>query len=278
MRSLPRFLPLLALAAFTLPLAAKQPARDDNAAIERAALHYVDGFYAGEPDRVESGVHPSLQKVMVQGTPWGEEILQGMDRHTLVEYARIGGERKAAAERKVKVTNLGVSGNVATVAIDSADFLDYAHVARINGEWRIINVLWAPHTEKESLEVSAEDRAAIEKAGSDYVDGFYAGSAERISDALHPRLQKVAVRELPNGREYFQYTVTDGLVGYTGSGMGVKPEDERHVEVTVLAVFGNIATISIDSADFLDYAHVAKLNGKWKIVNVLWRPHSEQRK
>ena len=34
--------------------------------------------------------------------------------------------------------------------IDLADFLDYAHVARINGEWKIINVLWALHPEAPS--------------------------------------------------------------------------------------------------------------------------------
>ncbi len=45
--------------------------------------------------------------------------------------------------------------------------------------------------------------------------------------------------------------------------IGEIPRDLRH-EVTAR---------SVDSADFLDYAHVAKINGEWKIVNVLWVPH-----
>ncbi len=48
------------------------------------------------------------------------------------------------------------------------------------------------------------------------------------------------------------------------------------MKVKIHAAFANIATIEIDSADFLDYAHVAKIDGKWKIVNVLWRPHEKK--
>jgi len=264
---------LLVLAGLALPLVADDPALDDDAAIERAALDYVDGFYGGEVERIERGVHPSLQKVHVERTPWGGEVLRRMDRHTLCEYARIAGGRKPAEARGIEVRPLARSENVATVAIDSAEFLDYAHVARINGEWRIINVLWTPHAPPPPAELTDEDRAAIEQAGLDYVDGFYAGSGERIGRALHPRLQKVVVRALPNGRELFQYSFTDDLVGYTASGMGKKPDAERRVKVELLAAHAGIATIAIDSADFLDYAHVANLGGEWKIVNVLWRSH-----
>lgn len=276
MNPTPLLLALLALAGLTLPLAAKHLYQDADALIEEAALDYVDGFYSGEPARLESGLHPSLQKVVVERAPWGGEVLKKMDRHTLIEYTKIYGGKTPVEARKIEVTNLAVSGNIATVAIDSSGFLDYAHVAKINDEWRIINVLWTPHGPQPPAEITDEDRAAIEKAGMDYVDGFYAGSGERIESALHPRLQKVVVRKLPNGREIFQYSLTDDLVGYTASGQGKKPAEERKVKVKIHAAHGNIATIEIDSVDFLDYAHVARIEGKWKIVNVLWRPHEKK--
>ncbi len=244
--------------------------------IHQAALDYVDGYYSGDADRVERGVHPSLQKVTVQRAPWGTDLLTGMDRQTLVEFARLGGEKKAEAERKIEVEVLATSGNTATVRIDSAEFLDYAHVAKINDQWRIINVLWIPHGPAAPAAPTAEDRAAIEQAGLDYVDGFYAGADERVARARHPRLQKVIVTKLPSGREFFRYTTTDGLIDYTRTGQGKLPEAERNVVVTIHHVHGNIATIEIDSVGFNDYAHVAKLGDEWKIVNVLWRPNEKK--
>jgi len=264
-------IPTLAALILALPALPFTDLRDgDQEAIRQAALDYVDGYYAADPERVERGVHPSLQKVVVRPMPGGRETLEFMDRHTVVEYARAGAGKKPEGERHVEVTIFDVLANTAVVRIDSASFVDHAHVVRINGAWRVVNVLWAPGSGQELASVGEEDRVAIEDAGFDYVDGFYAGSAERLEKALHPRLQKVIVQGLPNGREIFRYTTTDGLVEYATSGQSKKPEDERAVEVTLLGAEGNIATIRIDSVDFVDFAHVARINGEWRIVNVLW--------
>ena len=244
-----------------------------DAAIVEAALNYVDGFYEGNTDRIARGVHPSLQKVVVRSIPAGREFLDFMDQATLAEYARLGRGKKSADARKIDVTILDVYKNTAIVRIDSVDFLDHAQAAEINGEWRIINVLWIPHDSATAEgEVGPEDERAIEQAGLDYVDGFYAGNPEWLEKALHPRLQKVFVQPLPNGREIFRYATTDGMVEYVRTGQSKKPSKERKISVSILELSGNIATIRVDSADFVDFAHVARINGEWKIVNVLWAP------
>jgi hypothetical protein len=35
-------------------------------------------------------------------------------------------------------------------------------------------------------------------------------------------------------------------------------------------VFGNVATVRVTMRDWIDYMHVAKFDGRWVIVNVLW--------
>lgn len=125
-----------------------------------------------------------------------------------------------------------------------------------------------------SGEVSDADKAAIKQTAMDYVDGFYSSSPERMDKALHPNLQKVTLHTLPTGRTLLDFNgVAANLMEYASAGLGSKPEDQRQIEVTILDVFDSIATIKIDSADFLDYAHVAKISGEWKIINVLWAPH-----
>lgn len=123
-------------------------------------------------------------------------------------------------------------------------------------------------------EVSDADKAAIKQAAMDYVDGFYSSSVERLDKALHPNLQKVTLHTLPTGRTLLDFNgVAANLKEYASAGLGGKKAEERNIEVTIFDVFNNIATIRIDSAEFLDYAHVALINGEWKIINILWAPH-----
>ena len=126
-------------------------------------------------------------------------------------------------------------------------------------------------------ETTDADKAAIEFAALDYVDGFYSGSVERLDKALHPNLQKVTLRQLPNGRDMLDFNgAAYNLKEYAASGLAEKPVEERKIKVTILDTYRNIATVKIDSADFLDYAHVARVNDEWKIINVLWAMHPKE--
>lgn len=40
--------------------------------------------------------------------------------------------------------------------------------------------------------------------------------------------------------------------------------------VRVLDVYGNAASVRVQAATWVDYMHMAKSNGRWVIVNVLW--------
>ena len=61
------------------------------------------------------------------------------------------------------------------------------------------------------------------------------------------------------------------LVQYTRSGGGKKtPAAERQQDVQVLDVFENAASARATMSGWVDYLHLAKVDGQWKIVNVLW--------
>lgn len=117
------------------------------------------------------------------------------------------------------------------------------------------------------------DRAAISQAALDYIEGYFEGNFERMARACHPELNKVIVRQLPNGREILSHMGASILVEVTRAEMGVLPPEERNIEVTILDVFDNIATVKISSAGLIDYLHIARINGEWKLVNVLWAPN-----
>jgi hypothetical protein len=61
------------------------------------------------------------------------------------------------------------------------------------------------------------------------------------------------------------------MVAFTQEGGGSDaPESEKTYEITVLDVFRHIATAKVLSHPYMDYLHLAKLNDRWLIVNVLW--------
>jgi hypothetical protein len=137
MRTLPAALALLALAA---PAAAQSAA--DSAAIRATALDYIEGWYTGDAARMERALHPSLAKRIVRQREGGY-TLGDMTAAQLVEGTKAGyGTRTPAAERQQDVTILDVFRNAAVVKIVARDWVDYLQVARWEGEWKIVNVLW----------------------------------------------------------------------------------------------------------------------------------------
>ena len=40
--------------------------------------------------------------------------------------------------------------------------------------------------------------------------------------------------------------------------------------MTILDTFGDTASVRVDAITWVDYLHVANVNGEWKLTNVLW--------
>jgi len=118
---------------------------------------------------------------------------------------------------------------------------------------------------------SAADTAAIKQTALDYMEGWYEGNAERMEKALHPELAKRIVRNSPEGRSRLDHMGAMALVQGTRRGGGKEtPKEKQQKDVIILDVFENAASVKAVMSDWIDYLHVAKFNGRWVIVNVLW--------
>jgi hypothetical protein len=117
---------------------------------------------------------------------------------------------------------------------------------------------------------SPADADAIRAVALDYIEGWYTGDGQRMERSLHPDLVKRIVRQR-DGKSALQEITAAELVAATGNGGGTRtPGGERRADVHVLDVFGNTASVRVDAADWIDYMHLARFDGQWKIVNVLW--------
>jgi hypothetical protein len=135
---------VLVLAALVLPAAARAQTAADTSAIRATALDYVEGWYEGSGERMARAVHPELVKrIVVSDTATKRSVIQNMGATALVNGARHGWGKETPADRRQKdVTILDIYGNAASVKAVMADWIDYLQVARVDGRWVIVNVLW----------------------------------------------------------------------------------------------------------------------------------------
>jgi len=121
---------------------------------------------------------------------------------------------------------------------------------------------------------TAADSAGIRAAALDYIEGYYEGDGARMERALHPELAKRIVRTNEQGRSQLQQMSAMSLVQGTRAGGGKDiPVAERRSDVTVFDIYQNAASAKIYASGWVDYLHLAKWNGRWVIVNVLWELH-----
>lgn len=123
--------------------ASAQVSDADKAAITQTALDYIEGWYEGNPDRMERALSPDLAKRIVMTNDQGRSMLQQMSAMGLVQNVKRGGGKNTPKERQQKdVTILDVFENAACVKIVASDWVDYLQEAKFNGKWVIVNVLW----------------------------------------------------------------------------------------------------------------------------------------
>jgi hypothetical protein len=119
---------------------------------------------------------------------------------------------------------------------------------------------------------TAADSAAIRSTALDYIEGWYEGNPERMTRALHPELVKrIVVSDTATRRSVLQSMGASALLNGTRHGWGKEtPKERRQKDVAILDIFGNAASVKTVMADWVDYMQMAKVDGRWVIVNVLW--------
>src|SRR4051812_4346003 len=134
----------IALAGAMFAASAHAQTSADSAAIRATAMDYIEGWYSGDPVRMERALHPELAKrVVTTDAKTGRSQLESIGAMTLVLRTRAGGGSRTPAERQQKdFTLLDVFNGAAVAKIVASDWVDYLELAKWNGRWVIVNVLW----------------------------------------------------------------------------------------------------------------------------------------
>jgi Putative lumazine-binding len=120
---------------------------------------------------------------------------------------------------------------------------------------------------------------AIRKTVLDYLESCYSWEGYRMKRALHPKLAKRVVWTNPKtGRSRMWEYPASKLVHDVQAGWGGRkahsrrtPVAERQTDITILDRFKDMGVVKTEASWGIDYIQLAKYNGRWKIINVLWR-------
>lgn len=117
----------------------------------------------------------------------------------------------------------------------------------------------------------AGDAQAIEAAVRDYVEGWFTSDQKRMERALHPNLFKVTVRTTRDGeKEYLDVMEAEYLTLLSGRNQDWVKDKKGLVELKIVHQDDHFAIVHAVSTGFYDVCGLVKLNGEWKILQVLW--------
>lgn len=121
---------------------ADDAAKADAASIEAAVSDYLEGWFSSDPARMKRAFHPNLAKYNVKTVGKTEtEVLGQMTAEELIAMAHHNTEW-VEGKRFHKMKILYQDEKLAIVHAVSDGFYDLCNLAKINGEWKIVQVLW----------------------------------------------------------------------------------------------------------------------------------------
>lgn len=114
----------------------------DNEAVKQAILDYVEGVYEADTVRIERSVHPEMAKRGFFVSNW-EATESIMSFAQLLEHTKTynkDGQFPPDAPKEIVIYE--ILDHTASVKLVAAWGIDYMHLAKYDGRWMIVHVLW----------------------------------------------------------------------------------------------------------------------------------------
>lgn len=136
-----------------VPVVIPAQSNGEQEAVKQAVLDYVEGVYEVSPDRIERSIHPDLAKrgffIKKGETAYSPHTMTFPQLVELSKNYNKDGHVPKDAPKDVVVYD--ISDQTASVKLTAVWGIDYMHLAKYDGKWKIINVLWQtpPKPEKQ---------------------------------------------------------------------------------------------------------------------------------
>ena len=120
-----------------------------------------------------------------------------------------------------------------------------------------------------TLEASQDDIDGVMRAARDYIEGYTSGDPGRHARAYHPECVKRRYAEDQDSGIFELITLPPRVMAdFAGTDDAVITDCEY--EVVIDAISQDIASVRVYSCRWVDFLHVVKARGEWKLFHVTW--------
>lgn len=117
-----------------------------------------------------------------------------------------------------------------------------------------------------------EDIDGVKQAALDYIVGYLEGDAARHARAYHPEcIKRRYVRNEESGIDELVVLSPRVMVDHAG----LSQMSDCETEVIIDAISEGIASVRVYSCRWVDFLHIVKARGEWKLLHVTWHGRSE---
>lgn len=238
--------------------------------IEATVRDYVEGIYNAQPERMARCLSSELTKFGFwrpgpdqdyKDMPMSHAELMKLAADYNVDHKRI----PEGAPYEIEV--LGLLPSVAVVKLTAAWGSDYMNLAKMEGGWKIRQILWQSQRD-ETPAASSEDKAAVRQAATDYATAFYTCNPALIEAAVHPKLAKFGFY---NGQAMpmdFEQLKALCATAYKDRKLSETPKT-----VELLDCLDQTACVKLSADWGIDFMILHREGKGWKIRQVIWQSH-----
>ena len=138
-----KFTLIILFVCLTQMVVKAQTLAQDSLAIRETVLNYIEGWEDGDTIRMTKALHTKLAKRGIVPSQNGN--VTDLLRANYTEMVNWTASRKNlpkenSGEIVIKIYEIGK--NIADVKCVSKDYIDFLHLARIDNQWKILNVIW----------------------------------------------------------------------------------------------------------------------------------------
>lgn len=124
---------------------------EDYQGVKGAILDYVEGIYEVDPARIEKSVHPDLRKRGYWFYEKNKSYRDNLDmtfeelKEQAATWNKDGNSANKYSVKKIEIFD--IHDKTASGKSVTEWGIDFFHLAKIDGKWVIMNVLWQSHPE-----------------------------------------------------------------------------------------------------------------------------------
>lgn len=137
---------ILSMIAFTAQGQTEIEQNPDYAGVHAAITDYVEGLYQADSTRIIRSVHPDLRKrgfwYSAKRSEWNDNVDMTYDQlvNLAARWNKSGNRVDENTPKEIKIYD--INERTASGKLIAQWGMDYFQLAKIDGKWMIMNVLW----------------------------------------------------------------------------------------------------------------------------------------